>query len=281
MTPKLIISTHPIATAAIDYLKRLGRLKAPFWVAISDWHIQPFWLFPNVDCYLVPTHLQKLEVEQIAIPRSKIIVTGMLLRETYYRPIDQKEARAQLKLPSSAGLIVVMGGGCGWGLKRILKGLTKLEARLIVIAGSAERQVQIQSYLQRHTYYQHVEVLGFVDPLPYLAAADLVVTKPGGLSTAEALHLRKPLILVEPVPGQEEENLRILRKHGICSATSSNELERFAKKILESRNVGGSKPLGLDSIASDTTPQVVLENICGVLKRKPPSDCANILSNIP
>jgi len=240
LKPALVLSTHPIATATVDYVKRHGGLNTLLWVAVSDWHIQPFWLFKNVDCYLVPTHTQKLDIELISPVESEIIVTGMLLRKRYYDPITQETARAHLRVPSDARLIVIMGGGSGWKLEKVLKELTELEAMLIVLTGSTERQLEVQSYLRHRLRRQSVEVLGFVDPLPYLVAADLVITKPGGLSTAEALHLRKPLILVEPMPGHEEENRRVLGALGVCFASSSDELLQLATSVLDNHERVGS-----------------------------------------
>jgi processive 1,2-diacylglycerol beta-glucosyltransferase len=269
LKPALVISTHPIATATADYLKRRGKLKTPLWVAVSDWHIQPFWLFSSVDCYLVPTHTQKLDIERISPLGSEIIVIGMLLRKMYYEPMNQQAARAHLKVPVDARIIVVMGGGSGWKLEKILKELTKLEARLVVLAGSTERQMQVQSYLRRHACGKSVEVLGFVDPLPYIVAADLVITKPGGLSTAEVLYLRKPLILVEPMPGHEEENRRVLSALGVCVASTSEELLHLAKTVLDNRNIAGGTTLTIESICRDATPQLALDNICNTLKIMP------------
>ncbi|HKQ06789.1 MAG TPA: glycosyltransferase [Blastocatellia bacterium] len=265
--PALVISTHPVATAIVDYLKRIGRLETSLWVAISDWHIQPFWLFPSVDCYLVPTQDQQIDIEQIGVPKSNILVVGMLLRKDYYAPLDRELARAHLRLPFGARLIVAMGGGSGWGLEKIIEELIKLNTRLVVITGSAERQMQIRSYLRHLVDHQDLEVLGFVDPLLYLVAADLVITKPGGLSTAEVIQLRKPLILVEPMPGHEEENYRILSRIGICGVTNTDELLHSARAVLDNQAIPREISLRVETICSNTTPQLVLESICEALRR--------------
>jgi processive 1,2-diacylglycerol beta-glucosyltransferase len=265
--PALVISTHPVATAVVDYLKRTDRLKSPLWVAVSDWHTQPFWLFPKVDCYLVPTLEQQLDIERIGVPKSKIVVVGMLLRKAFYEPINRELMRRQLQVPSDVSLIVVMGGGSGWGLERVISDLAGLGAMIIVIAGSAERQGQIQLYWRHQACGQRLEILGFVDPLPYLAAADLVVTKPGGLSTAEALQLRKSLILVEPMPGHEEENCRVLSAFGICCAATSDELIYYARTALDNHDIAGGTSTRIHSVCYDDAPQLVLKSICDALSR--------------
>ncbi|MFP5262014.1 MAG: MGDG synthase family glycosyltransferase [Blastocatellia bacterium] len=266
--PELVLSTHPVSTAAADHLKRVGKLKAPLWVAISDWHTQPFWLFPSVDRYLVPTNSQHLDLERTGVPKNKMTVVGMLLRRAYYKPTDRNSARAHLKVPAGSHLIVVMGGGSGWGLENIIEALTRLESRLIVIAGSKERQMQIQLYMRKSAFDKAAEVLGYVDPLPYLIASDLVVTKPGALSTAEVLHLRRPLILTEPMPGHEEENSRILSTFGICCATTSEELVQLARAVLNNGGTVEGGILRVESICCDATPQLVLNNIRQALDRR-------------
>ena len=250
--PDLVISTHPVSTGIVNNLKRRGQVKCPLWTAFSDWHVQRYWMFPEVTHYLVPLEEQRSELEQLGVRASRVSVVGMLLRQEYYKCLPRT---IPVSLAKSSRSVLVIGGGKGWALESVLRQLRGTVANVVVIAGSSDRKRQIEQFLATQTYGQHWVILGFVDPLPYLVAADLVIAKPGGLSTAEILHLKKPLILVSAMPGHEEENARVLSEYGIPWVKQLDALPSLVNQYL---TFGGPKVRALRS-EEFTSPALVFQ----------------------
>ncbi|HEX8000876.1 MAG TPA: hypothetical protein VF528_21015 [Pyrinomonadaceae bacterium] len=210
----IIITTHPIATAVVNYLKARKLIAANLVTVFSDWHTQSFWIFPHIDKFIVATTQHKEDLIKMGFGAEQVEVTGILLAENFYDSVDRQEARNYLNLPQDVKIILVMGGGMGLGVEKVINSLCRLhtDSRIIIIAGSRERKAQIEKYVLRHkSQPRNFIVTGFIDPAPYFAGADLLISKPGGLTTSQAFLLRLPLLAVSPVPGQEEENLRILK----------------------------------------------------------------------
>jgi processive 1,2-diacylglycerol beta-glucosyltransferase len=229
LKPTLVLSTHPIATAIVDLLKRRHAISCPVWVAFSDWHTQPFWIFPNVDHYLVPLLEQRMALESRGVIAGNVSVVGMLLRENFYQ---RQPPNRQSDFPT----ILILGGGSGWGLEQIIDLLQDTRARQVVICGSNPRRRKLQYYVDKKYACDSHTILGSVDPIPYLVATDLVISKPGGLTTAEVLHLRKPLILFGGMPGHEDANAKVLGERGIRVASTGAELLLFVNETLASRS---------------------------------------------
>jgi processive 1,2-diacylglycerol beta-glucosyltransferase len=229
VAPDLVISTHPVSTGIVSKLKKQGRITCPLWIAFSDWHVQPFWIFPEAARYLVPLSRQRIELKLLGV-RADVNVVGMLLRKEYYEPLppgtipDSSTERSKI--------IVVISGGKGWALESVLGHLRDVAAKVYIIAGSSCRKTQIEKFLAAGSYGREWVILGFVDPLSYLHEADLVIAKPGGLSTAEVLQLAKPLLLVSAMPGHEEENAQVLSACGIRWVKRLEELPCLINQYL-------------------------------------------------
>lgn len=240
----IIITTHPIATSVVNYLKARKRIKTDLVTVYSDWHTQSFWIFPHVNKFLVATTQHKEDLINMGFREDQVEVTGMLLAENFYAALSRQEARRCLNLSQDIKVILVMGGGKGLGIEKVINSLNRLRtnACIIIIGGSRERKAQIEKYVWSHiSRPSNFIVTGFIDPAPYFAAADLLISKPGGLTTSQAFLLGLPLLSVSPVPGQEEENLRILKTSnsllvvdkGLDLASSIDNLFSDKKRVTE------------------------------------------------
>lgn len=260
--PDLVLSTHPVATAIADFLKRRRTLRSCLWVAFSDWHLQPFWMFPSVDQYLVPIDWQRDELEKSGTPRNKVTVVGMLLDTKYYERMTKEAARAELNLKTDTTVILAIGGGKGWALELVIDAIKDTQATCIIVGGSEGRRQELERYIARQRYLGDWHILGWVDTLKYLIAADVVIAKPGGLTTAEALHLRKPLILCGAMPGHEEENGQVLRQLGVAWAFKMDHLRLLVKEAIhESSRMQPKRPLVARHLLSRDTPTLVLKEL--------------------
>lgn len=221
---RLIITTHPIATSIVNYLKSSKLVTGKIFTTFSDWHIQPFWLFPQVDKYLVAISQQKDELTQIGIRLDQIAITGMLLNEVFYNPPSKKEARRQLNIPEHKKVILVMGGGLGWQVEDLIIPLSQLPSKphIIIVGANDKRKNQIKNYINQIGLLENFSVTGFIETNIYLSATDLLISKPGGLTTSEAFLLKIPLLATAFLPGQEEANMNLLKSNNAVLKIDSN-----------------------------------------------------------
>jgi len=211
--PDIVVTTHPTATSIVNFLKVRRKIPTKIFTVFSDWHTQKFWVFPHVDRYFVATQRQREDLLRLGFQDRHIVVSGILLSDNFYKAESKQKARTLLHLPQNVPVILIMGGGMGWGIERIVDELLNLPspAEIIVLAGNAAREEKIRRYLKSKAVNTgHFRVKGFVDPSTYFSAADLLISKPGGMTTSQAFLLRLPMLSVYPLPGQEDMNLEVL-----------------------------------------------------------------------
>lgn len=259
--PDLMISTHPVSSAVINWVRRKHRSIGKWVIALSDWHFNPFWVFDSADKYFVTSEHQQREVAAL-VPADRIELTGLLLSSEYYHQPQLTNTTIRLA-DTSRPIIVLISGGTGWQLDTILRELCRshISARVFVIAGTSSRQASLRQF-EKISEKIEISVLGFVDPFPYLLAADLVITKPGTLSTAQALALRKRLVLVVPMPGHEEENAEFLAKHGGCRVLPLDGLSGVLPELLREE-----VPVTSSELLFERTPSLALSAIRTLLCR--------------
>ncbi len=189
-----------------------------FAMVVTDLTLHHFWSQPRVPQYFV-ANVGLADGLRARVPRSAVDVTGIPVSQRFAEAPSRTEARAALGLPPDAPTVVVMGGGLGTGIEAMATSVVQANApglRVVAVCGrNEEARKRLEDLAREH---DHLTVRGFVtDVERYFAAADVIVTKPGGLSTAEALAVGRPLILTRPIPGQEEGNIRVLRDAGVAS----------------------------------------------------------------
>lgn len=211
LDPTTILTTHPLATAIASRMKSRGVLRARLVAAFGDWHFQPFWCFSAVDHYLVSAQAQRAGLIGMGVDPSVVTVSGMLVAPEYRACVPVAQARAYLELPQDRPVVLALGGGRGWGLEIVVSALARLRTRIcaVVLCGSEQRRASLERMLSRlGNCGADIRLLPFgPDPVLYFHAADLIVNKPGGISTAQAFACGTPVLAVSPMPGHEEANL--------------------------------------------------------------------------
>lgn len=187
----------------------------PFAMVITDLTLHRFWAQPRVHRYFVGTGALGADLAE-RLPHARIDVTGIPTATRFARAPGRLEARRSLGLDPERPTLLVMGGGCGLGVERAVDAALRAPVpglQLLVICG---RNAGAEARLRALTLTEHrLHVAGFVNDVErYMAAADVVVTKPGGLSTSEVLAVGRPLLLTHPIPGQEERNAEVLCRAG-------------------------------------------------------------------
>lgn len=203
----LIVTTQVTASAVVSYLKEANFFKGKFGIAFSDFHLHNYWLYDNADLYFATIPEQKDLMVKQGIAPEKIFVCGITLQEQ--KPIDKEVIRAKYGLTGNEKLILVLGGGRGLGIdSETVSELIKSDAKIFIVCGLNE---ELKNRMEKFYGSEQVRVFGFIDFLPELyAIADIVVTKPGGLSIAECLEQRVPILVTTYIPGQERLNYEYL-----------------------------------------------------------------------
>lgn len=226
--PQAVLCTHYMP------LEIFGRIKAsadkggqasPFIASVvTDFEAHALWMEPGVDLYCVAAEETKARlVARGAVP-ANVVATGIPVASKFSLPIEAAAARKRLGLRDDLPVLLVLSGGFGMGpVSGILGELNKLAqpVQLVVVCGRNEKLRRELAVLDRR---HPTHILGFVTHMHELmAAADLVITKPGGLTTSEALAMGKPIFILNPIPGQEAANSDFLLEHG--AAAKANRIE--------------------------------------------------------
>lgn len=211
------IFTHPFPCAAAAYLKRTKQTKALICGVITDFAVHQLWVYPEVDLYFVAHSSFCRQLAARGVEDWRIYDTGIPIAEAFSRSYDNAALLKRLSLTKDRPVILIMGGGLGLGgVKDALVELEKSAANMQIMVVAGENQSLWNQLNKMSARSQHdIRVWGFSNNVPELmAAADLLITKPGALTICEALAMHLPLILSEPIPGQEKENAAFIEKTG-------------------------------------------------------------------
>lgn len=208
--PDLVVFTHPFPCCAAAYLRRTQRISTPLHAIITDFATHQLWVHKEINLYFAPNAAVAEALCGMGIAQSRISTTGI--------PISLKFInRDQVSSKPQEPVVLIMGGGLGLGAVEqavVALAALKLPLRLIVIAGSNRGlQERLRAYqkLSPHS----IEILGYTERIPELMAqASLLITKPGALTCSEALAMHLPLVLYDPILGQEAANADYLISQG-------------------------------------------------------------------
>lgn len=222
------LSEHPVDVVLMPHLfpaeiftqMRLHGHPVPKTILIAtDYVCTPFQEEVLCDAYIVPAPDLIADFADRGIPREKIYPFGIPVRHAFRQPEEKRSARAKLALPEQSRIILVAGGSIGGGhIMDIIRPLSSRyqntpDTHFVVICGN--NQSVCESL--RAAYGDHMTILSQTDQMAsYLAACDIFITKPGGLSSTEAAVLGVPLIHINPIPGCETCNMEYFARRGMC-----------------------------------------------------------------
>jgi processive 1,2-diacylglycerol beta-glucosyltransferase len=255
--PDVILCTHFLPAELLSRQRAKRRAGAqggpPLWVQVTDFDVHALWVHPHVDRYCVASAEVAFRLADRGVPREKIAVTGIPVMPQFAAPLDRATCARELGLDPRRFTVLMMAGGGGVGAldelaERVLREPSDLQ--LVALAGRNEALLaRLQALARKNP--GRLFPLGFTTTVERLmTAADLVITKPGGLSTSECLAQGKPMLLVSPIPGQEERNADYLLEAGaavkaVDAATLAFKLrallrdpERLARMSAASQSLG-------------------------------------------
>ncbi len=263
--PEVVLCTHYMPLEILGRIQsRAGGKRGPFTVSVvTDFEAHALWMEPVVNLYCVAAEETKARlVARGAVP-DQVVVTGIPIAPRFTAGPNLAGARKRLGLRDDLPVLLVLSGGFGMGpVAAMVREINKLESpvQTVVVCGRNEELRRELAVLERR---HPTHILGFVTNMQeWMAAADLILSKPGGLTTSEALALGKPMLVLDPIPGQEAANSDFLLEHGAAAKVNRVEDLPFRlRQLLGSRKLAGmaqaARALGRPSAASDICREVL------------------------
>jgi processive 1,2-diacylglycerol beta-glucosyltransferase len=215
--PDSIICTHFMPAGVLSFLIGLGRLEAELGIVVTDFHFHAFWITRAFHWYFVAQEEDRIHMEGLGLPGDRIHVTGIPVGPEFMTPVDRGEVLRRYDLDPAQPTLLVAGGALGLSpasavVRRLLQLDRKFQA--IIACGKNDelkREIEVLTSEQRDRF----RVLGYTREMPdLLGAATLLLSKPGGMTTAESLARGLPMVILDPIGGQEERNSDVLLEAG-------------------------------------------------------------------
>ncbi len=236
--PDVIISTHPFCAQMVSILKNRGKVTLPAITVITDYGSHQSWVNHATDAYIVAHEDMTEQLCKMGTTSANIYPFGIPVKSIFYKEKNKKLLLEQMRMDPQLSTILIMAGSMG--VKDILKvynDILQIKERfqMIVIIGKNETLYKRFSLLIKRKKitprkYKPTKLIKYTKEVHrYMAASDLIITKPGGLTVSEAIASNLPMALFKAIPGQEEDNKKFLIENGM--AVDINNAS--CKKIIE------------------------------------------------
>lgn len=223
--PSLIVCTHFTPAEVVSWLKAKRRIRCPHAVIVTDMDAHGMWMVPRCDRYFVAREETAVYLASQRVAASKIRVTGIPIDPVFERPGDRRSARRKFGLSGPAPVILVSAGGFGVGpVERMFESLRAMRhpAWVVALCGRNESLRRKLLRFSRSSGSVRFRATGYTTEIhDWMAASDVLLGKPGGLTTSEALARGLAFCVVAPIPGQEERNSDVLLEEG-CGIRCNN-----------------------------------------------------------
>ena len=231
-----VVCTHLYGLEAMTAIARRGDFHIPFYGILTDYTSIPFMDETEPDVFFVPTEDTREYLIGRGIPEEKILVSGIPVDESFRDHPGKTDARRELGIPMNRKVFLVMTGGVGCenmeGLCDRL--LADIPENALVLVMTGRNEALRERLNQKYRESTALLTVQFTRQVPvYMAAADVVLTKPGGLSTTEAAVANVPLVHIHAIPGCETCNARYFSEHGMSLwAQNDEEAVIYAKGLV-------------------------------------------------
>lgn len=234
--PEITICTHFLPAEIISWLKAKERIAARQAIVVTDFDVHAMWLCHHYEHYFVALEETRVHMERLGIPADKLTVSGIPIDPVFADVKDKRAMRAKHDLRQDMTTILLSAGGFGVGpMEHIVRSLSEMRhpAQVVALCG---RNEELKSRIERAAKEFAsdgrilIKVIGYTKEMDeYMTASDILLGKPGGLTTSEALSKGMVFVIVNPIPGQEERNSDHLLEMGV--AIRCNNLPALAFKI--------------------------------------------------
>jgi processive 1,2-diacylglycerol beta-glucosyltransferase len=234
--PDVVISTHFLPSEILSWLKAKQRLRCPQAIVVTDFDVHAMWLCHHYEQYFVALEETRVHMEKLGIDKARITVSGIPIDPVFALAREKREMRLRHGLEPYKTTILVSAGGFGVGrVEDLFACLSEMQhdTQIVVLCGrNEELKKKLDKLAARRGTNSRVSFknLGYTTQVDELmSASDILLGKPGGLTTSEALSKGLVFVIVNPIPGQEERNSDHLLEEGV--AIRCNNLPALAFKV--------------------------------------------------
>jgi processive 1,2-diacylglycerol beta-glucosyltransferase len=234
--PDAVVCTQAFPCGMVaDYKKWTGS-RLPLFGVLTDFVPHSYWIYDDVDYYITPADEVSQRLMKKGVAAEKIKALGIPFDPAFNQCGDLADVRKHLHLDPRVKTILIMGGGQGLGpIKTLYKSLEKVDLPLqeIIVCGTNKKLYhQLKRKIKRSKHA--VSLCGYVNNVNELmAVSDLIITKPGGITTAEALSKGLPMIIIKPLPGQEMNNTQFLmNEHAAVKLDRAKDIHSVVEELL-------------------------------------------------
>lgn len=232
--PDLIISTHPFSNQMCTNLKKQSKINCKIATVLTDFEPHSQWTVDSdfIDYYFVSNQeLKKSLYNNYNVSESKIFVTGIPISNKFKQKFNKDDICKEFDLdPHKEVILFFAGGEFGLGRKRthmIFRALIRLfkNTQVIAISGRNKKMYnKFKNLIEFYNVQNRIKLYEFTTKVPELMSiSKLVITKPGGLTTSESLVSNLPILIINPIPGQEEENAEFLKRNNLAFWIKKND----------------------------------------------------------
>lgn len=272
--PDLIISTHPFSSHMCAVLKKKKKINTKIATVITDYAPHSQWLMYSayIDYFFVAHDGMKEDLLKRGIQENQIKVTGIPLSNKFLAHYNKEKILSEFNLSTNKRTVLFFAGGeQGFGKDKIFNMLESIiktfpTLQIIAISGKNEKiKKQFDELVSQTNSDETVKVIKYTNKIPELmSVSDLVITKPGGLTTTESLASGLPIIVIHPIPGQEEENAEFLEKKGVAIWIRKNDnIEDELYKILNSKEKLQAMKINARLLAKKNSTRDICEILLG------------------
>ena len=247
--PDAIVCTQAFPCGLVADIKKSGFLSAPLVGVMTDYLPHSYWCYDNVDFYVVSSDQAKMKLFKNGVAQEKILTYGIPIDPKFCFNGKKEETYVRYGLDPDVPILLLMGGSQGLGpIWHVVKavGSSELYVQLLVVCGSNQRLYRALKHRERR-FGKKMVVFYFIEDVDTLMdVATLLITKAGGVTAAEALAKNLPLVLLDPIRGQETSNANFLVEEGLAvKAANAEEVVTLVRELL-------SNPLKLGEMKSRT-----------------------------
>lgn len=232
--PDVVVHVHPTPAGAMSWLRGRGETDIPHAIVLTDFVAHPQWIYPGLERYFVPADEIRAGLVARGVPADRVVVSGIPIDAGFAMPPDRIACRAWLEVDRDTPMVLVTGGmrGSLGGIAEVCEVLAGLRVPFAAVVVCGEHGALARALGKRFADDRRFRVLGRVTEMHrVMGAADLVVTKAGAVTSAEALALELPLVFWRPLPGQERANEACLERAGAGVRVAGRDA--LAARLLE------------------------------------------------
>jgi len=238
--PDLVVCTQAFPCGMVADFKKAYASDLPLVAVLTDYIPHSYWVYDEVNYYITPSEEVSVRLEKKGVQAYKIKSYGIPFDTKFNQKLDKADIFFRLKLDPAKPAVLIMGGGQGLGpIKTIVKSLEKSEYGIqeLIVTGTNKKLFRSLKRKIKH-YKQDIHLFGFVQNIQELMyISKLIISKPGGVTTAEVLSMGLPMVIVKPIPGQEVNNTNFLtQKQAAIKVDEPKEVYQAIDDLLKNKS---------------------------------------------